>query len=162
TAAIRDGGRVTGVRVRDVISGGEARLAAGATLIAGAGDLSPTLTSFGVTSPVTEVLRTMDVLVNRPARDIALAAETPSGRALVAVPWHDHLLVGTHYSKRPMTPEAGCPPEEAVDAFLAELNAAFPHLAATHRDILLLYHGFVPAVTSGSRAEPDRQSRIVN
>jgi glycerol-3-phosphate dehydrogenase len=103
----------------------------------------------------------MDVLLNRPARDIALVAPARSGRLLTAVPWHGYLLVGTHVSKRPVDAQTGTPPDEAIDAFLGDLNDAFPSLKAARRDIRLLHHGLVPADIRGDRVERLTEPRIV-
>jgi hypothetical protein len=40
----------------------------------------------------------MNLLVNRPARDIATAARGSSGRMLTMVPWQGLVLVGTFQS----------------------------------------------------------------
>lgn len=161
--AVREGagGRIAGAQVRDPLSGELGEIRASVTLVATTGGSEALLTSMGVAAPQVPVLRTMDVLLNRPARDIALVAPARSGRVLTAVPWHGHLLVGTHVSKRPVDAQAGMPPDEAIDAFLDDVNDAFPSLTATRRDIRLLHHGLVPAEVRGDRVQRLSEPRIV-
>ena len=45
----------------------------------------------------------MNLLLDRPARDIATVAPASSGRMLTAVPWRGHMLVGTHQSDAPLS-----------------------------------------------------------
>ena len=155
------GGRVAGAQIRDPLSGALGEIRASVTLVATTGGSAALLASLGATVPPVPLLRTMDVLLNRPARDIALVAPARSGRLLTAVPWHGHLLVGTHVSKRPVDANAGAPPDEAIEAFLGDLNDAFPSLAAARRDIRLLHHGLVPADVRGDRVERLTEPRIV-
>jgi glycerol-3-phosphate dehydrogenase len=161
--ALREGagGRIAGAQVRDPRSGAVGEIRASVTLVATTGGSASLLTAMGVPAPQVPVLRTMDVLLNRPARDIALVALARSGRLLTAVPWHGHLLVGTHVSTRPVDAQAGSPPDEAIEAFLGDVNDAFPSLGATRRDIRLLHHGLVPADVSGDRVERLAEPRIV-
>ena len=72
------------------------------------------------------LLRAMNLLLDRPARDIAAAAPGRSGRMLTAVPWSGFVLVGTHQSVAAVRARETAPPAEAVDAFLADVNATFP------------------------------------
>jgi glycerol-3-phosphate dehydrogenase len=160
--AVREGaGRVGGAQVRDPLSGELGEIRAAVTLVATTGGSQALLASMGVATGQVPVLRTMDVLLNRPARDIALVAPARSGRLLTAVPWHGYLLVGTHVSKRPVDAHASVPPDEAIDAFLGDVNDAFPSLGATRRDIRLLHHGLVPADVRGDRVERLAEPRIV-
>lgn len=161
--AVREGadGRIAGAQVRDPLSGALSEIRAAVTLVATTSGSDALLKSMGVAAPQVPVLRTMDVLLNRPARDIALVAPARSGRLLTAVPWHGHLLVGTHVSKRPVDAQAGTPPDEAIEAFLGDVNDAFPNLGAARRDIRLLHHGLVPADVRGDRVERLAEPRIV-
>jgi len=163
TAAIRTGtGVVIGAQIRDVLSGATADLQAAATLVATPGGALSALAALGIAGPDMPVLRTMDVLLNRPARDIALVAPSRAGHFMTAIPWHGHLLVGTHLSRRPVNAQAGGPPDEAIEAFLSDVNEAFPHLSAERRDIRLLYSGLVPADSHGPTVERLRLPRVVS
>ena len=100
TAAIgplRDAGRLAGMRVRDGLTGAEADVRAATTLFAAGSGLGRLLAIAGVDG-APPLLRAMNLLVDRPARDIAMAARGASGRMLTAVPWRGRVLIGTHQS----------------------------------------------------------------
>src|SRR5262245_55825134 len=74
---VKSGARVTGARVRDIETGNEAAIESQVTLLAAGANLGPLSDAFGVPG-APPLLRAMNVLLNRPARDIATAAPTPS------------------------------------------------------------------------------------
>jgi glycerol-3-phosphate dehydrogenase len=150
---IRDSdGRVVGVKVRDEIDGREREIHAEQTLIA-AGKSGGTLrTAFGA-GEGPPLLRAMNVLLDRPGRDIALAAPGRTGRMLTAVSWGGLVLVGTDQSESIIPDGEVAPPSKSVESFLADINFAFPTLAATTNDIRLLHYGLTPARIRGHRAE---------
>jgi glycerol-3-phosphate dehydrogenase len=104
----------------------------------------------------------MNLLIDRPARDLATAARGASGRMLTAVPWGGFVLVGTDQSDRLVTAAETKPPAEAVDAFLQDLNTAFPNLKADQKDVRLVHHGLVPAVVRDGRASLLPDPRILH
>lgn len=141
-----------GVRVRDLLTGQDGVVQAKTTIVAAGSRIGPVLSSFGLPG-APPLLRAMNVLLDRPARDIATAAPGPSGRMLTSVPCQGYVLVGTHQSPEPVNANETAPPSEAVDTFLADANVAFPRLAAKRQDIRLVHYGLVPAVTSGRTAD---------
>ena len=134
---------------------------ASATLLAVGGRLPIVMSAFGVDG-APPMLRAMNVLLNRPAKDIATAAPGPLGRMLASVPWSGFVLVGTNQSVAAVPPDETEPPAEAVDAFLADANATFPRLTAERKDIRMLHHGLTPATTRGGRLDlmPEARSWI--
>jgi len=159
-APLMDGRRVAGARVRDGLTGREHDIQAAVTLIAAGGALGRTLQAFGLDSPP-PMLRAMNVLLNRPARDIAIAARGASGRMLTAVPWRGFVLAGTHQSAAPVERTECTPPAEAIGQMLDDVNAAFPALKATAADIRLIHYGLTPATTSGGRADLLAEPQII-
>jgi glycerol-3-phosphate dehydrogenase len=145
-------GRVTGARAQDVLTGREYAIEAAVTLLAGGSGLGPLMRAFGVTG-APPLLRAMNLLIDRPARDIAVAAPGRSGRMLTAVPWHGYVLVGTDQSEQTVDSPEIKPPADTVDAFLEDLNAAFPKLAAKRTDIRLVHHGLTPAAVESGRVD---------
>src|SRR5262245_1749991 len=89
---IASGNRVTGVEIRDELTGATHTIEASATLLAAGGRLPIVMKAFGVDG-APPVVRAMNVLLNRPARDIATAAPGPFGRMLTCVPWGGFVLV---------------------------------------------------------------------
>lgn len=154
-----DGG-VRGARIRDGLSGREYDVEAALTILAAGSRLGSLQSAFGVEG-APPLVRAMNALLNRPARDIATAARSPSGRMLTAVPWRGYLLVGTHQSAGPVAPDETGPPGQAVDALLEDVNATFPQLCAERPDIRMLHYGLVPAVVRRGRADLLPEARVV-
>ena len=150
-APLRSGDQITGARVRDLTTNREHDVEARVTLIAAGASLPTVGPLFGLTQ-TPPMLRAMNVLLDRPARDIATAAPSTSGHMLTAVPWRGYVLVGTYQSDGPVPAGETEPPSEALDAFLVELNSAFPRLQATRADIRLVHHGLTPAAGNGIEA----------
>jgi glycerol-3-phosphate dehydrogenase len=98
------------------------------------------------------LLRAMNLLLDRPARDIAVVAPSPSGRMLTAVPSYGYVLAGTHQSDQAVDPAERGPTSATVDACLADVNATFPILKATAGEIRLVHYGLVPAVVRNGQA----------
>ena len=159
TAPVMEGGRVAGATVRDVQSEATFDVRAKVTILATGGQLASTMGAFGVSrSPA--MLRAMNLLIDRPARDIATAARSPSGRTLTAVPWAGYVLVGTGQSAAPVDSDQSTPPEEAIEAFLSEANATFPTLEAMRADVRLVHHGLTPAVQRGGGSDLMPESSV--
>jgi len=150
-APLREHNRLVGARVRDRVTGREHDLLATVTLLAPGSSLRRVQAAWGVAG-APPLLRAMNLLLDRPARDIALVAAAPSGRMLTAVPSYRYVLAGTHQSDGAVDPEEQGPPPGAVEACLADVNAAFPSFQATAADIRLVHHGLVPAVVRNGRA----------
>jgi glycerol-3-phosphate dehydrogenase len=159
-APLESGGRVGGARVRDLATGQEHDVRATVTILAPGGALPVAMAMFGAPG-APPMLRAMNLLLDRPAKDIATVAPGPSGRMFTAVPWSRHVLVGTHQSASPVDGPDATPPAEAIDAFLAEANAAFPKLQAARSEIRLVHHGLTPAVVRNGRADLMPESRVL-
>jgi glycerol-3-phosphate dehydrogenase len=153
-------GRMTGARVRDGLTGREFDVEASVVLLAAGSTLGQLMQAFGATG-APPLLRAMNLLLDRPARDIATAAPAPSGRMLTAVPWRGFVLVGTDQSDELVAEPETKPPAEAVETFLRNLNAAFPKLSAQWHDVRLVHHGLVPALVHSGRADLLPDPRIV-
>jgi glycerol-3-phosphate dehydrogenase len=150
-APLRDGGRLAGARVRDRITGREHDLVAAVTLLVPGSSLRRLHAAWGVEG-APPLLRAMNLLLDRPARDIAVAAPSPSGRMLTAVPSYGYVLAGTHQSDGAVDDGESEPPSAAVEACLADVNATFATLKTAPADIRLIHHGLVPAVVRNGRA----------
>jgi glycerol-3-phosphate dehydrogenase len=153
-------GRVTGAELRDELTGEAIGVDAGAILVAAGAGAGEVLESCGVRG-APPLLRAMNVLLNRPARDIAVVARSRSGRMLTAVPWRGWVLVGTDQSTVPVAPPEASPPQSALEAFLADLNTAFPAVRASLEDVRLVHHGLVPAIARAGRVDLMPEPRIL-
>ena len=152
-------GRVTGATLRDELDGRELEVAACVTLLTPGAGLGDLLQAFGA-GEGPPLLRAMNLLLARPARDIALAAPGRSGRMLTAVPWAGSLLVGTAQSETIVAAGQGAPSTAEVHAFLADANSAFPALQAQADAVRLVHWGLTPAVVRHGRDELRPEAEI--
>lgn len=142
--SVRDGGRISGMEVRDALTGATFKISARATINAAGARAPGIMAMFGDARQV-PMLKAMNLVTTVRASDIALAAPTASGRMLTLVPWRGRALIGTSQSGSvpPATPASVTAAE--VAAFVAEANAAFPALKLTPEQVSLVHRGIVPA-----------------
>ena len=158
-----EAGRVVGARVRDTLDGSTCDIQARATVVAAGSSVGDVLRRFGADqATIPPLVRAANLVLDRPAPPMAIAAPGPSGRMLTAVPWQESMLVGTWQSSEPIassTPQTAAAP--ALDALLTDVNATFPALQATIRDVRLIHHGLTPAVVRNGRADLLPASRLL-
>lgn len=152
------GPRTGGVVVRDVLSGATLDVDAKTVVFSAAEGLDELYEAFGL-SGAPPLLRAMNLLIDRPAMDMAHVAASSSGRMLTAVPWRGSILVGTSQTSDAVRPGTRATAEE-IAAFLAEANTAFPHLKATSADIRLVHEGLVPAMSTARGLDLPRDFEI--
>lgn len=143
--------RRAGVRATDTLSGDSLEIAAKVVIFAAAEGLPGLHAAFGLAA-APPLLHAMNVLVDRPAMDMAHVAASSSGRMLTAVPWRGYVLVGTAQGAQEAAPGTRAT-EADIDAFLAEANAAFPKLKVSRADVRLVQEGLVPASLRGGRLD---------
>lgn len=143
-SALRDAGQVTGMRVRDELTGAELDVRAKVTINAAGARVADVMTMFGVTREV-PLLRAMNLVTAKPAGDMALAAPGRSGLMLTLVPWQGRALVGTAHSEQFVQPGDLAVTAADIDALIADANTAFPRLHLSRGDVTLVHRGIVPA-----------------
>jgi glycerol-3-phosphate dehydrogenase len=159
TGWMKDGPGLSGVTARDTVTGES--LVIGAThVILAAGSGLPALHDVFGLGPAPPLVRAMNLLLDRPARDIALAASAPNGRMYTAVPWQGYVLVGTHQADETWQGDSTVT-ADVITTFLSDVNAAFPALAVTPADIRFIHHGLVPAVVGKTRVDLMPEPRIL-
>ena len=153
TGVDRVNGAVTGVQLADRLDGGSGTIAGRIVVNAAGASVAGVMRMFGVTRDV-PMVRAMNLMTSRPARDMALAAPGATGRMLTLVPWKGRALIGTNQSQAPVTSLSTVITTADVDAFIADANAAFPALHLTRDAVTLVHRGIVPAdVDAQGRAE---------
>ena len=159
--ALKEGGRVTGMRVRDTLTGSEADVRARVTVNCAGAAVNAIMGLFGVNREI-PLAKAMNVVTSRPASDIALAAPASAKatagrpaahRMLTLVPWHGRALIGTWHSRDFRRPADLAVDEAEVAEFIAEANSAFPALKLTRPDVTLVHRGIVPARQGTNGAE---------
>ena len=143
-------GRVTGIRAVDALSGGSLDVSARVTVNAAGSAVDHLLEPLGVATRM-PMLKAMNLVTRRPAANFAMGGRSASGRNLFLVPWRGRALFGTWESGAACSPDDRRVTRAEVDAFLAELNQAFPSVALTPDDVTLVHRGVVPAVAVNGR-----------
>jgi glycerol-3-phosphate dehydrogenase len=158
---IREGTRIAGVSARDVISGSTIDIRAKAVVLAAGSGLASLHSRFGITG-APPLVRAMNLLLDRPVRDIALAAPSAQGRMLTAVPWGGRMLVGTYQPEGLVSENDGTVLEPIVDAFLAEIRTAFPGLDAKRDAVCFVHHGLVPGQNGSSGSDLLAEPKVLS
>ena len=163
-AALKDAGRISGMRVRDRLIGSETDVRARVTVNCAGARLNEVMGLFGVAGHDVPMALAMNLVTSKPASDMAMAAPAAgSARMLTLTPWHGRALIGTWLSDDFTTSPDAAPSASAIGAFIAEANSAFPALKLTGGDVTLVHRGVVPATKgAGGRAENLPAPRILD
>jgi glycerol-3-phosphate dehydrogenase len=147
SAALKDGGRVTGMCVRNLFTNAEIDVRASVTLNAAGPRAGDVAKMFGVTGAAADVplVLAMNLVTSKPASDMALAGVSASGRMLTLTPWQGRALVGTMQRDDFANGPHAEVTEADVERAIAEANFAFPALALTRADVTLVHRANVPA-----------------
>jgi glycerol-3-phosphate dehydrogenase len=156
---LRDGSRVCGVRVRDLM-GNETLEVRARLVVNAAGPWAADLLDRWAISRGWPMLKAINVVVRRPAGQVGLVAPTRQGRALVLVPWHDRIVVGTGESPQLCAAGDQAVTGAEVGSFLTEANEAFPALHLEPNDVTLVHRGVVPAAVRDGRLMLQGHSQI--
>jgi glycerol-3-phosphate dehydrogenase len=156
-----NGNRFRGVRSRDNLTGQVFEIRA-RTLVNAAGPWSATIRDASGVRGRWPLLKAMNLVTSRPARDAALVAQTRSGRALILLPWRGRTLVGTSESSDERQPDDQEAKKVEVDQFLVEVNEAFPTLGLKEAEVTLVHRGIVPAASKNGRLGLLGSSRIID
>jgi glycerol-3-phosphate dehydrogenase len=140
--------RVTGIRAHDSETGRELEIAARLTVNATGASVDRLLEPLGIATRM-PLIEAMNLVTTRAAGEEALGARTASGRHLFLVPWRGRALLGTFESQKPVESGASGASTDGVNAFIAELNQAFPALDLNLGDVTLVHRGVVPAARGG-------------
>jgi glycerol-3-phosphate dehydrogenase len=93
-----------------------------------------------------------------PGDSAIMVPHTSDGRVMFAIPWHGHTLVGT--TDTPIT-ELSLEPKafpEEID-FILETAASYLHKAPSREDVLSVFVGIRPLVSSGAAGSTSQLSR---
>jgi len=149
-APVTSGRRVTGMGVRDLLSGRTLEIAAHCTVNATGARIDGLLRPLGAETGI-PMLKAMNLVTRRDAGDEALGGRTAGGRYWFLVPWRERALFGTWESSTTCNPDDPDVSDADVLSFIAELNQAFPALDLTRPDVTLVHRGIVPAALRGGR-----------
>ena len=162
-AALKDAGssgRITGMRVRDVLTGAELDVRATLTINCAGAGVNRVMGLIGVPRQVL-LAKAMNLVTSKPASDIALAAPDRRGRMLTLVPWHGRALIGTAHSDDFKQPSDTAVSDAEIVAFIEEANSAFPALKLSRADVTLVHRGVVPAFALRATAGRPAQAGLL-
>ena len=160
-SAIRENGRVAGMRVRDAIAGNEADIRARVVVNAAGADAGRIMQAFGVNRPV-PLVRTMNLVTSRRASDIALTAPGADGRMLTLAPWQGRAIIGTGSSSVAPPADRATVTAADVDAFIGDVNRTFPALKLQRADATVVHSGLVPATEEDGRIDALAAPRVLD
>jgi glycerol-3-phosphate dehydrogenase len=148
TAFLRDGARVSGVKVQDRLTSETFDIRARVVLNA-AGPWAPSLLETldtTVTLPAAKLSRAMNV-VTRAITGTHACGGLSGGRFLFVVPWRDVSIIGTSHEAHEGGPDALAISRWDLEAFLADARVAFPHATPTAAEVTLVHRGLLPMVS---------------
>jgi glycerol-3-phosphate dehydrogenase len=156
-----NGHRAAGVNARDSLSGQELEIRA-RVIVNAAGPWGATLFGPSHANGRWPLLKAMNLVTSRPARQAALVAPTRGGRALVTLPWRGRTVIGTSESRERRRADDQDARRSEVNEFVSEINETFPDLRLSPADITLVHRGIVPANADGGSLSLLGQSRIID
>ena len=160
TALGVDGRHVSGATIVDRLDGTEHQIAARTVVNATGGGIDRLLEPLGAGVGL-PVLQAVNLVTSRPGPAAAIGGRSLSGRNLFLVPWRGRALFGTWESPSTCAPGDLTIAPAHLDAFIAELNQAFPLWNLTRGDVTLVHRGTVPArVRSGRPPTLDGGERV--
>ena len=93
-----------------------------------------------------------------PDGDALLMPRTPDGRIMFAIPWLDHLLIGTTDTLVPDAHGEPIPKDEEIEMILA-VSGKYLRRAPGHGDILSAFAGIRPLVQAPAKSDTSKVSR---
>lgn len=161
---IRDGDRIAGVRAEDRLTSEQFDIRATVVLNA-TGPWAPALLHTldrKVSVPAARLSRAMNVVTRSIVGTHACGGLT-GGRFLFMVPWRDVTVVGTGHDAHEGTADALSITRWDLEAFLADVRAAFPHAPLSASDVRLVHRGFLPMLSGKDTAvKLLRESAVVD
>jgi glycerol-3-phosphate dehydrogenase len=154
---------VTGAQARDLVGGTLFDVRARLVLNAAGFGIGPLLTAAGL-SIAWPLQKAINLVVARPmsaspeGHPVAVAS-SHAGGTLIRIPWNARTIVGTWHSDSADAARSMVVDEAELAAVMADVNAAFPHLALAPRDVTLVHRGLVPAVAAGPHGHVRQQSQ---
>ncbi|MCB0209841.1 MAG: glycerol-3-phosphate dehydrogenase/oxidase [Anaerolineae bacterium] len=145
--------RVTGVKARDLLTGDSFKIRA-KLVINAAGPWVNKVMGFlegNRTSKPVQLSVAMNMVTRQFISDYAAGIPTKptepgkKSQLLFVAPWREYSIVGTKHVHFEGPPEEYCVSEEEIQAFIREINGAYPDAALKREDVYFVHWGFLPA-----------------
>ncbi|MDH3224741.1 MAG: glycerol-3-phosphate dehydrogenase/oxidase, partial [Gemmatimonadota bacterium] len=155
-------GAIRGVRIRDGISGAE-WAASASVVVNAAGPWADEIRGMDEpdAGPGVVISQGAHIVVSSaflPGNTAILVPSTDDGRVLFAIPWHDHVLIGTTDVALPAPTRCPRASDDEID-YLIDHAARYLSRAPSRSDILSTWAGLRALVRSGSKGSTSEISR---
>ena len=155
-------GFVNGVRACDEESG-EELTAAAKVVVNATGPFTDSVRRLGdaFVKPMISPSQGIHLVFDRsflPGDSAIMVPHTSDGRVMFAIPWHDHTLVGTTDTAIPEATIEPSPKEEEIE-FIIQTASHYLHKAPRRSDVLSVFTGIRPLVTSADSRNTASLSR---
>ena len=155
----REPGKVTGVVVRDLLTGKTVELR-GKMTINCAGPWADLVLDIACGKPGSQHVRRSEgihLITRQLSKKYVVASLTPDGRYCNIVPWRGHSLIGTTDREYTGNPDNYRVTREAIEDFIGEINMSFgDRNLINYSDVLYAYGGLRPLV--GDKTEDVHKS----
>ncbi len=147
---VRDGKRINGVVVRDLLSNNTHTLH-GKLIINCGGPWADILLNIARGNEAPQHIRRSEgihIITKKITNaNAAVGGLTPTGRPCNLIPWRGHTLIGTTDREYIGDPDQYCVTREKIEEYIAEVNASFGNPNLLHySDVLYAYGGLRPLV----------------
>ena len=151
----RENGRVTGARLRDLISGQEYAVRARTVINATGPWADAVIGASGISTPrMIGGVRGSHLVLPKfaGAPQQAIYSEAIDGRPIFVIPWNKQLLVGTSEVADSNVPDNPQPSSQEVDYLFQSFTRLFPHSGLTPADIRYGFAGIRPLPYAPNKA----------
>ena len=144
---INEHGKITGAKVKDILTGEEFDIRAKVTANV-SGPWADFISGLGIENNNRKVLRSEGIhIITRPiVKEHAIVYRTKSGRHFFIIPWRNKSLIGTTDTEYQGSPDDYCVTEEKVLDFIDEINDSHPAGNLRIEDVEFAYGGLRPIV----------------
>ena len=159
-------GTVSGVAVRDLLSGEEYRVESARVINASGPWVDRVCSSLRRSTPLLGGVRGSHIVLPRfpGAPDTAMYTEAVDRRPIFLIPWNGNLLVGTTEVRDNADPSRTQPSPEEIDYLLTSLARMFPSASVRRSEIIYAFAGVRPLRNAPGEQESaiTRRSYIVD
>lgn len=160
TGFTREGTRVTGVEIKDALTG-ETHIIKGKVTINAAGPWADEMMRLGENhNPSRGLIRSkgIHIITRDLSGDHALAIQSDIGGHFFVIPWRGHTIFGTTDAVFKDEPDRVGVTEEDIRDFLSVINDGLPSLNLKREDVLHHYVGIRPLIDNEPDAEGPKDS----
>jgi glycerol-3-phosphate dehydrogenase len=169
TGFIRAGERIMGVTAQDVLTGSAFEVRSRMVLNTSGPWVNHVLRPLNGRAGMRPVplVKALNIITRPLGLSAALGLESRSRQSrtpglLFITPWRDRTVIGTAYQAYEGDPSRCEATDADIEAFLTDINAAYPAAGLTRADVLGAHVGLLPAASIGGGGRVARHYRIID